>query len=64
MKKKVKLEVIKLVNETDCYCCHNSINGKAHPRKGCEGCGGDGRYKETHYIHIVGNIAVDGDTIK
>lgn len=62
--KKPKLEVIRIVEKQDCYCCNHSINGEKMPRKGCKACGGDGDYKETRYIFILGNIAFDGDTVK
>jgi hypothetical protein len=63
-KNKVKLEVIKKISPTLCYCCSEGLCGKPRAKKGCPACKGTGKYKEYHYIMIVGNIAFDGDTLK
>ena len=54
MKKNPKVEVIKLDVGVTCYNCEG---------EGCNHCS-DGRYEENHYIMIVGNMAIDMDTIK
>jgi len=59
-----KLEVIKKIIKTPCYCCSISQYGKTIPRKNCKTCNGTGIYKENYYIHIVGKYAFGGDTIK
>ena len=62
MKKKVA--VIRKLVTSPCYCCNKSIRGKTTPRKDCKICNGTGFYVENYYIHIVGNYAIDGDTLK
>jgi DnaJ-class molecular chaperone len=52
-----KLEIIRKVDTQVCWACDGA-------GKGCKVCKGTGKWKETHYIHIVGNLAIDGDTIK
>jgi len=64
-----KLEVIKKIIKTPCYCCSISQYGKAIPRKNCKTCNGTGIYKENHYTLITTNskgqqFAIDADTIK
>ena len=60
---KKKLKVIKKIIKTSCYCC-SPVGGKPVPKKDCKTCNGTGQYKDKHYIHIIGNQAIDGDTIK
>jgi len=62
------MEVIKKVTKTPCYCCNSKKAGACLPRKTCKACGGDGQYKEEHYMIIVtdkdGNqFAFDKDTL-
>jgi hypothetical protein len=59
-----KLKVMKKVTKTPCYCCSNSLYGKAKPRKNCKECHGTGKYKEYIYYHIANGICFSGDTIK
>ena len=59
-----KLEVIKIITPTPCYCCNEGLYGKARATKGCTACDGTKEYKETHYIHIINGIAIDGDLVK
>jgi len=54
MKKKPKLEIIKLDVGITCYNCRG---------KGCNKCH-NGKYEENHYIMITRNQAFDMDTIK
>ena len=58
-----KLEVIKKLITSPCYCC-SSIGGKPIPQKDCKVCNGTGFYVENHYIFIHGKYAIDGDTLK
>jgi len=55
--KNQKAEIIKVDDSRKCYICM----GK---KKECRACGGTGIFKEYHYIHVVGNIAFGGDTLK
>jgi hypothetical protein len=49
-----KLKVIKKDVGVVCFCCSG---------KGCKKCN-KGKYEESHYIFIVGNLAIDADTLK
>ena len=64
MKKTPKVEVIKTYTELPCYACNSSIRGKTKKRNKCKACDGTGIYKEYHYMMIVGNNAIDMDTLK
>lgn len=64
-----KLEVIKIVAKTPCYCCTSGLCGKARPRKTCTECKGTGKYSEAQYYHIYidkngQRCCFDGETIK
>jgi len=59
-----KLTVIKKIVHIPCYCCNEGLYGNAKPRKECKECNGSGKYKEYHYMYIVGNMAIDSDTLK
>jgi hypothetical protein len=59
-----KLKVIKTITNHPCGICSKTIGGTAVKREGCISCKGTGKYKDYHYIMIVGNIAIDGDTLK
>jgi DnaJ-class molecular chaperone len=59
-----KVKVIKKERTSPCGRCHKTIGGIAGKRKGCCSCGGTGKYKDHHYIMIVGNLALDMDFIK
>jgi len=67
-RKNPKLEVIKKVVKTPCYCCNEGRYGNARPRKNCPECKGTGKYSETMYYHIVTingqKMCFSGDTIK
>lgn len=63
------MKIKKVVVKTPCYCCNKSVNGEKVKRARCTACGGDGKYKETQYYHIIKTkdgkqIAFQGDTIK
>ncbi len=56
-----KLQVLRKKIKFECYKCSGTGNVK---KQKCEVCKGTGKFKETHYIHIIGNQAFDGDTVK
>lgn len=60
---KNKLEIIKKVITTPCYCC-SIIGGNPVPKKDCPTCDGSGFYKENFYYHIYKGMCFSGDTIK
>lgn len=64
MKKNIKVKIIKEKRTSPCGRCNTTLNGVNSDRKSCTSCKGTGRYPDYHYIMIVGNIAVDMDTIK
>lgn len=51
---KPKLEIIKKDVGVTCFHCEG---------KGCKHCN-NGKYEENHYIIIVGNQAIDKDTLE
>jgi DnaJ-class molecular chaperone len=61
---KPKVTIIKKTRTSSCGRCHTTVNGIKCKREGCTSCNGTGRYPDYHYMLIVGNIAMDMDTIK
>jgi hypothetical protein len=64
-----KLEIIRKLATSPCYCCNKSIKGKTIPRKNCKICNGTGIYVENFYYHIIigkdgKKYCIEGDTIK
>jgi DnaJ-class molecular chaperone len=67
-----KLKVIKKITQTPCYRCGGSGETKRiHSNSGtksstvpCRICRGTGKYREYHYTYILGNMAIDCDTLK
>jgi DnaJ-class molecular chaperone len=55
-----KIKVIKTIKKAVCGCC---FRGEI-PNKKCKSCKGTGKYKDYHYIMIVGKVAYDMDTLK
>ncbi len=61
---KPKVEVIKKEIASVCGKCNKTVNGIAGKRKGCTSCDSTGKYKDYHYIMIVGKYAYDMDSLK
>jgi DnaJ-class molecular chaperone len=64
MTKKIKVTTIKKVRNQPCGRCNIKAKGNPKVRKDCIRCNGTGNIKDYHYIMIVGNMAIDMDTVK
>jgi len=58
---KTRPKIIKTIKKSPCTCCFRKGE---KPSKSCKSCKGTGIYKDSHYIIIIGNFAIDMDTLK